>query len=693
MTYDLVIDNETDVVFDGRRKYLDPWTKGTALVSVGVGTIVGTDIQHIDTFLFKHDEMPEGTDVLRNHNDLQEIINGARTLIFQNAQFDVPWLRECGFTIDKPLYDTMTSDYVLSRGIRESHSLASISERYGVSIKKSDLMDGYYKSKTIMSKVPLDIHLEYLIGDIQSTAEVYLKQLELYEQDGNSHLKDTRNLTNELCEVLCKLHADGVRIDRPSLTAVRDEYESEIHQLKESLQKRVAELMGDTPVNLSSVEQLSQVIYSRKVKDKETWARKFTYWMKQADYKAALNQYTTPVAKTRAEKCKVCKGKGLIRKLKVNGEPYKNENKCDECNGHGFFYRSTGELAGLKITPPSSKWVADAGFSTSKENLYALSKYSQEHDMEYAMNFLNDIMRLNAIESYVSTFCYGIERGTRADGLLHTNLLQITTATGRLSGREPNLQNQPQVWRFPIRKVFRSRWKDGNLMEADYAQLEFRVAAFLSQDPVAMAEIAEGFDVHSLTAATLPEAGEPTSRQEAKSHTFKPLYGGITGTPAQVKYYTDFLKKYSRIDEWQEEMCTTAVKTKKVRIPSGREYSFPTASRNPKNLKVSPKTKIVNYPVQGFATGDIVPLGMVELSKEMKKADVKSLMVLTVHDSILMDVYPGEEQQMAKMMRDTMSGVRDVMKTRWGVDFNIDLPVDIKMGPNWMDTKEVIIDS
>ena len=117
------------------------------------------------------------------------------------------------------------------------------------------------------------------------------------------------------------------------------------------------------------------------------------------------------------------------------------------------------------------------------------------------------------------------------------------------------------------------------------------------------------------------------------------------------------------------------------------------ARGNPKNLKVSPKTKIVNYPVQGFATGDIVPLGMVELSKEMKKADVKSLMVLTVHDSILIDVYPGEEQQMAKMMRDTMSGVRDVMKTRWGVDFNIDLPVDIKMGPNWMDTKEVIIDS
>ena len=685
----LILDIETDVIFDGRRKYLDPWTKGTQLVSVGVGVLDEGVLSRIETFLFAHDEMPDDTDIKKNKEDLQSLITSADTVICHNAQFDIPWMRECGFVIGAEIYDTMLASYILARGLKESHSLANVSERLGVAIKKSDLMDGYYKSKTVMSKVPLSTHLEYLEGDIQSTAEVYLKLQELYAMDANVHLQDTLLLTNQMCSVLCEVQQTGVRIDRPALNAVREEYEHEIQTLKQSLQARVRELMGDTPVNLSSVEQLSQVIYSRKIKDKETWASSFSYWMKDADYKTARNRYSSPVAKTKAERCTTCKGKGLIRKVKINGDAYKNENKCDECQGHGFFYRSIKELAGLKLQAPTSKWVADAGFSTSKENLYALSKVCQARGLEYEQKFLEDIMRLNAIESYVATFCYGIDRGTRDDGILHTNLLQFTTATGRLSGREPNLQNQPQVWRFPIRKVFRSRWEKGNLMEADYAQLEFRVAAFLSQDEVAMQEIAEGFDVHSYTAQTLTDAGEPTNRQEAKAHTFKPLYGGLSGTPAQVKYYTDFLKKYAGIDSWQEELCSQAVKTKHITLPSGREYHFPHAKRNPKTLKVQGKTKIVNYPVQGFATGDIVPLAMVELSKAFKAAKVKSVMVLTVHDSILVDVYPGEEEKMAQLMRSTMSGVVDVMKTRWDVDFNVELPVDIKIGSNWMDTKEV----
>jgi DNA polymerase I-like protein with 3'-5' exonuclease and polymerase domains len=83
-------------------------------------------------------------------------------------------------------------------------------------------------------------------------------------------------------------------------------------------------------------------------------------------------------------------------------------------------------------------------------------------------------------------------------------------------------------------------------MEADFAQLEFRVAAFLSQDPVAMKEVSEGFDVHSYTAKVISDAGQETSRQVAKMHTFAPLYGatGYGRTPAEAAYYTHFMEKY-----------------------------------------------------------------------------------------------------------------------------------------------------
>ena len=87
------------------------------------------------------------------------------------------------------------------------------------------------------------------------------------------------------------------------------------------------------------------------------------------------------------------------------------------------------------------------------------------------------------------------------------------------------MQNMPRGGTFPVKKVFVSRFEDGWIMEADFAQLEFRTAAFLAQDETAMREISTGFDVHAYTAKVITDAGQPTSRQEAKEHTFAPLFG------------------------------------------------------------------------------------------------------------------------------------------------------------------------
>jgi DNA polymerase I-like protein with 3'-5' exonuclease and polymerase domains len=98
----------------------------------------------------------------------------------------------------------------------------------------------------------------------------------------------------------------------------------------------------------------------------------------------------------------------------------------------------------------------------------------------------------------------------------------------------------PRGGTFPVKRVFVSRWDGGYILEADFAQLEFRAAAFLSQDPVAMEEINTGFDVHSYTAKVITDAGQHTSRQEAKEHTFAPLFGatGYGRSKAEAAYYT-----------------------------------------------------------------------------------------------------------------------------------------------------------
>ena len=164
--------------------------------------------------------------------------------------------------------------------------------------------------------------------------------------------------------------------------------------------------------------------------------------------------------------------------------------------------------------------------------------------MTKAQDFLHKVRRLSALDTYLSSFVDGIETYMKNDGKLHVRLVQHRTATGRLASDSPNLQNMPRGNTFPIKKVFKSRWKGGKIIEADFAQLEFRTAAFLGQDNIAKDEINTGFDVHSYTAKVISDAGQQTSRQEAKEHTFAPLFGatGYGKTTAEETYYKQFIK-------------------------------------------------------------------------------------------------------------------------------------------------------
>ena len=259
--------------------------------------------------------------------------------------------------------------------------------------------------------------------------------------------------------------------------------------------------------------------------------------------------------------------------------------------------------------------------------------------------------------------------------------MQCVTATGRLSSRDPNFQNQPRGKTFPIRKVINSRFENGKIMEIDFAQLEFRTAVFLAQDKQGIEDIKNGFDVHQFTANTIG-----VSRQEAKGHTFKPLYGGISGTDSEKKYYKAFLEKYPDIKVWHEKLQDEAIRQKVVTLPTGRQYAFPKAERMPWGGS-SFSTQIKNYPVQGFATADIVPLACILIQKLLDENKTKSLLINTVHDSIVADVFPGEEKLVASCLNNGCLGVLNAMKDIYGIDFNVPLDVELKVGSNWLDTQ------
>ena len=308
--------------------------------------------------------------------------------------------------------------------------------------------------------------------------------------------------------------------------------------------------------------------------------------------------------------------------------------------------------------------------------------------MDEAVAFLTDLKRLSAVSSYLSAFVEGIDTFTKSDGFLHVGLTQHITATGRFSGRNPNMQNMPRGGTFPVKKVFVSRWKGGHILEADFAQLEFRVAAFLAQDPVAIEEIATGFDVHSYTAKVITDAGQPTSRQDAKAHTFAPLFGatGYGRSKAEEAYYIHFNEKYEGVAAWHKELGNEAIRFNKITNKSGRQYAFPDVKRNARG-GVSHFTMIKNYPVQGFATGDVVPVVLIEMEERMKH--LKSCLVNTVHDSSVADVHPEEKDEVLQIIEDMNDDLTNLIEKSYGVKMNVPLLLESKIGPNWLDVQDV----
>jgi DNA polymerase I-like protein with 3'-5' exonuclease and polymerase domains len=297
--------------------------------------------------------------------------------------------------------------------------------------------------------------------------------------------------------------------------------------------------------------------------------------------------------------------------------------------------------------------------------------------------FLRDIVRYNSIDTYLNTFVTGIEQHTNSNDYLHPKFMQCVTATGRLSSRDPNFQNQPRGTTFPIRKAVVSRFNNGKIMEMDFSQLEFRTAVFLAQDKQGMKDIDNGVDVHQYTADVIG-----CSRQDAKAHTFKPLYGGVTGTENEKRYYDAFKEKYSDIAKWHERLQSEAIQFKVVKLPSGREYAFPGAQRQAWGGSTY-STQIKNYPVQGFATADIVPLTCIEVYKLMKEKNMKSVLINTVHDSIVVDIFPTEEEDIIDIFTKGANRVIPALKERYNINFNIPLDTEMKIGYDWLNLNEV----
>jgi DNA polymerase I-like protein with 3'-5' exonuclease and polymerase domains len=654
-----------------------PFNPNNILVSVGIN----------DKYFFTNhsQRVDQGC-----YHEIQSILDKTTLLVGHNIKFDLMWLLEAGFKYSGRVYDTMVGEYILNCGIRKSLTLQMCCQRRKIG-SKDDRIKEFMDRGVSFENIPVDLVEEYGRMDVEITRKLFDSQMQDFKSPRYKHLIMTAKMMNEFLIVLIDMERNGININLNDLSQIEKEYRAEFKYLEDKIGKIVYKYMGDTKITLSSPEQLSWIIYSVKPKDKKHWAKIFNVGVDKStgknkrrpsfsrtQFRDLVNMNTEKIYKTSASQCVTCRGKCVIQKIKKDGSPYKNYTKCPDCDGLGFIYTQLAKVAGFNQRPRSVYDVSESGFRSDK---ITLTKIASEAEGELK-EFLDSIVRYNAIDTYLNTFVAGLKEFTNEKGLLHPKFMQAVTATGRLSSRDPNFQNQPRGITFPIRKVVQSRFENGKIMEIDFAQLEFRTAVFLAQDKQGMEDIKNKIDVHKYTADIIG-----VSRQDAKAHTFKPLYGGVTGTENEKKYYSKFLEKYKDIKKWHDELQYEAIKFKRVKLPTGREYAFPYAERMPWGGS-SYGTQIKNYPVQGFATADIVPLACINIYKLMREHKVKSLLINTVHDSIVADVYPGEEDVMSKIFKLGTSNVITSLKEYYNIDFNVPLDTELKIGYNWLNMEE-----
>jgi len=276
-------------------------------------------------------------------------------------------------------------------------------------------------------------------------------------------------------------------------------------------------------------------------------------------------------------------------------------------------------------------------------------------------------------------------------GRLHTRFCQTGTATGRLSSSNPNLQNIPirtELGR-EIRAAFVAA-PGSLLLSADYSQIELRILAHLSEDPVLMEAFGRGEDIHSRTAQEVfdvaPFAQTREHRRMAKVINFGVIYGLSAFGLAQnlsidqkeaARFIAKYFERYRGVKDFLDRQIAETRKTGITKTLFGRIRPIPEINSPQPNLRNFAERTAMNTPMQG-AAADLIKLAMIELDRRLPKEKLESRMILQVHDELLFEGPEAEIPRLTKLAKEVMEGVHK---------FKVPILVDTKVGPNWRDMK------
>lgn len=358
------------------------------------------------------------------------------------------------------------------------------------------------------------------------------------------------------------------------------------------------------------------------------------------------------------------------------------EDQIYECAGEKFNINSPKQLSEILFTklgiPPPRKTAT--GYSTDADVLEKLSfKYP-------IAKLLQDYRTLEKLRStYIESLPHDVNPRTNR---IHCTFNQSVAATGRLSCQNPNLQNIPVRTEMGrrIREAFRPEQEGWSYLAADYSQIELRLLAHMSEDPLLIDIFQKGQDIHTYTAASMlnipVDQVTKEQRQSAKAINFGIIYGqqafglsqelGIDIKEAAV-FIDVYFKRYQKVKEFIERCKTISRQTGKAVTPIGRERLIPEIqSKNPQ-IRAAAERLAINTPVQGMQA-DLIKMAMLSIFEALQKEQLKGGMILQIHDELIFEIPDEEIPIFERIVRQEMQGVYPL---------RVPLVVDINIGKNW----------
>lgn len=640
-----------------------PWKENSCLVCLSISRPDSTT----KTWFFNHNELGITRCVSGKFREIFAEIFKADFIACHNAKFELNWLRDYLRIPPSKIFCTQVAEYLITYHSNRNLDLSSVSQKYGLPAKIDKvkiLWDSGYET----TEVPVSTLIEYCEDDATKARVIAGKQYYTMLRMG---LFKCFSLQMEWLDILSEMESNGIWFDQIKAKDIINKYNKYLSIIDRAVNKFTLSVCGGHELNLSSNDDLSVLLYGGTL----------------------IRRELRPVIRTKNVKVQIpyiFTYKDGSKKIKL-----KWKNHPDTKIIRTVYKDVPYKVAGLGLKPLSKSATAKSNddrpyYKTDKDTLSQL-----ELNSVIQKRVVNLLIKRSAIAKVISTF-YNEDKDTgllskiSPLGKLHTNYNQTVTATGRLSSSDPNSQNLPRGNTSPIKKCF-VPGLDG-IMNADVSQMELRVPAQLAGDVEMIREFVNDEDLHANGCTKVMELPlNKENRFHAKRLNFRMIYGGT-----EYGYFKDptmpsfslgkwgniikkWFAKYNGIKAWQDANIQHVIDGDgTLQMFTGRIFKFKRGKWDKYDER-----KIKNYPVQGPAGGDFLPLAAVIIRKKMRSKNMKSKMLLTVHDSIVFDYKESEKYDLAKLCIDTFEKLPKYIKQYWGYDWVVPIKGEVEIGSNY----------